>query len=88
MHLAHESISGGHLGIKKTTDKVISNFYWPGIQADIRRYCQSCDICQRTIQKGRVTNVPLGTTPLIDSPFERVAIDLVGPIIPCSKAKT
>ena len=24
------------------------------------RFCKSCDICQRTIQKGRVTKVPLG----------------------------
>ena len=44
MHLAHELILGGHLGIKKATVKVISNFYWPGIQADIRCYCQSCFI--------------------------------------------
>ena len=85
MHLAHESILGGHQGVKKTIDKITTNFFWPGIQADVRRYCQSCDICQRTIQKGRVTKVPLGTTPLIDTPFDRVAIDLVGPITPRSE---
>ena len=49
---------------------------------DIRRYCQSCDICQRTIPKGRVTRVPLGEMPIIDTPFERVAVDIVGPIKP------
>ncbi|XP_072022131.1 uncharacterized protein [Amphiura filiformis] len=84
MKLAHESILGGHQGPSKTSDKVLSNFYWPGAQADIRRYCHSCDICQRTIPKGRVTKVPLGEMPVIDTPFERVAVDLVGPIHPCS----
>ena len=84
MHLAHESILGGHQGTKKTTDKVTSNFFWPGMNADITRYCQSCDICQRTVHKGRMTKVPLGSTPLIDTPFDRIAVDIVGPIVPCS----
>ncbi len=84
MKLAHEAVFGGHQGSSKTKDKVLSNFYWPGVQSDIRRFCYSCDICQRTVPKGRVTRVPLGNMPLIDVPFDRVAIDLVGPIHPCS----
>ena len=44
-------------------------------------YCRSCDICQRTVAKGGVTRVPLGKMPLIDMPFKRVAIDLIGAII-------
>ena len=32
--------------------------------------------------EGRVTKTPLGKMPLIDSPFKRVAVDLVGPIAP------
>ena len=50
--------------------------------------CTSCDICQRTIQKGRVTKVPLGKLPLIDTPFKRVSVDLVGPIEPRSDKKS
>lgn len=82
LQIAHESILGGHQGAKKTTDKIMTNFYWPGLGADVRRYCQSCDICQRTIPKGRVGRVPLGDMPIIDTPFERVAVDIVGPIKP------
>ena len=82
LQIAHESILGGHQGAKKTSQKVMTNFYWPGLGADIRRYCQSCDMCQRTIPKGRVSRVPLGDMPIIDTPFERVAVDLVGPIKP------
>ena len=82
MKLAHESILASHLGIQKTCDKVMSNFFWPGIQGDITRFCRSCDQCQKTVPKGRVTRVPLDNMPLIDTPFQRVAIDLVGPISP------
>ena len=45
----------------------------------------SCDICQRTISKGRIPKVPLQKMPLIDQPFKRVAVDLVGPISPPSE---
>ena len=38
------------------------------------RFCKSCDICKRTIRKGRVTKVPLGKLPLIDTPFKRVSV--------------
>nr|XP_034313228.1 uncharacterized protein LOC117684589 [Crassostrea gigas]XP_034313229.1 uncharacterized protein LOC117684589 [Crassostrea gigas] len=60
MKIAHETLMDGHLGSKKTTDRVVSEFYWPGIQSDIRRFCRSCDVCQRTIPKEKVPAVPLG----------------------------
>ena len=85
LKLAHESILGGHQGPKKTTDKVLSNFFWPGIHSDILRFCRSCDICQRTISKGRVSKVPLGSMPIIDTPFQRIAMDIVGPIHPMTE---
>ena len=85
LKLAHEALLGGHQGIQKTTDKVLTNFYWPGVGSDVNRHCQSCDICQRTVPKGRVSKVPLGEMPLIESPFERIAMDLIGPIKPVSE---
>ena len=73
------------MGIKKTADKIQSAFYWPGIQGDVARYCKSCDVCQKTVNKGSVPKVPLEKMPLINKPFKRVAIDLVGPIGPPSE---
>ena len=72
-----DSILGGHLGGKKTLDRVTSTFHWPGVAGDVQRYVQSCDICQRTIPKGRNVKVPLGEMPIIGTAFEKVAIDLV-----------
>lgn len=84
LSLGHDSIMGGHLGSKKTLDKILTQFYWPGIHGDVARYCQSCDVCQRTTPRGNITKVPLGSMPLIDTPFKRVAVDLIGPIRPIS----
>ncbi|XP_047475992.1 uncharacterized protein LOC125029857 [Penaeus chinensis] len=80
--LAHDSLMGGHLGIKKTTARIQSNFFWPGMGVEITRYCRSCDVCQRTVDKGRVSRVKMGRVPLIQEPFQRVAVDIVGPIEP------
>ena len=88
LRLAHETLMSGHLGIKKTLDRVVSEFFWPGVCGDVARFCKSCNICQRTIQKGRVTKVPLGKMPLIDTPFKRVAVDIVGPTEPRSDKKS
>jgi len=85
MKLGHEMILAGHMGAKRTLDRIWRHFYWPGMCADIRRFCQSCDQCQRTIPKGRVSKVPVQRMPLIDEPFRRVAVDIVGPVIPASE---
>ena len=82
MRLAHESIMSGHLAVSRTTARIQSEFYWPGINSDIRRFVQSCDVCQRTISKGKVSKVPLDKMPLIDEPFRRVAVDIIGPLHP------
>ena len=59
MEVAYDNILEDHLGIKTITDKVLSSFYWPGIQSDVTRYCRSCDVCQRPVHNGKVTKVPL-----------------------------
>ena len=85
LKLAHETLLGGHLGIQKTLDRVMSSFYWPCLQSEVNLFCRSCDLCQKTTPKDRVPHVPLNKMPLIDTPFQRVAIDLVGPFSPITE---
>ncbi|XP_033730000.1 uncharacterized protein LOC117319277 [Pecten maximus] len=84
LKLAHESIMAGHLAAKRTASRILSEFYWPGVQADVTRFCRSCDACQRTFPKGRVAKAPLGSMPLVETPFKRVAVDIVGPLDPAT----
>ncbi|XP_069993534.1 uncharacterized protein [Penaeus vannamei] len=80
--LGHHSALGGHMGQKKTLDRIQAEFFWPGMGQEISRLVRSCDICQRTSDRGRVKPAPLKPMPLISEPFERVAVDIVGPIHP------
>ena len=84
LRLAHDSAMAGHQGTSKTQDRIWSQFYWPGMCADVRRYVASCDRCQRVTPKGKIKKLPLGSMPAMEVPFQRVGIDLVGPIIPAS----
>ena len=80
MQQVHDSVLSGHLGAWKSTDRILSYFFWPDIHDDVTRFCQSCDICQKTVKKGSVQRVPVQQTPLIDTPFKRCTVDLIGPI--------
>ena len=79
---AHSLLMGGHMGIRKASDRILSKFYWPRLHDDVARICRSCDICRKTKNKGRT---PLQKMPLIDTPFKRVAVDIIGPIFPSSE---
>ena len=59
LRLTHETLLTEHW-----TELYLS-FFWPGVCGDVAKFCKSCDICQRTIRKGRVTKVPLGKLPLM-----------------------
>ena len=82
MSVNHESAFSLHLGAKKTEVRILPNFFWPGLRQDVIRFCRSCDVCQRTVKRSSVKKVPLGSMPLIETPFKRVVVDIVGPIAP------
>ena len=82
--LGHESPLAGHMGKTKTLDRIKATFFWPGMGKDVELFTRSCDVCQRTTDKGRVKPAPLTPLPVISEPFERVAVDIVGPFMPRS----
>ena len=84
MEVAHDPPMAAHMGVARTKQRIIENFYWPGIDAEVRRFCLSCDKCQRNTPKGKMRNAPLQHVPIVTTPFEQVAVDIIGPINPTS----
>ncbi len=70
-----------HLGIRATQRLITHHFVWPNINADVRKWARSCLHCQRS-KFHRHTTAPLGTFTTPDARFDRVHIDLVGPLPP------
>ena len=77
--LAHDAVLAGHLGTTKTINRILQHFYWPGLQSDVRIFCRSCSTCQFH-SKTKPAKVPLVNLPVINEPFSRVALDIVGPL--------
>ena len=77
--LAHTIPLAGHLGRDKTIKRITKHFYWPTVFSDVAEYCRRCPQCQRTA-KGSQRKVPLIPLPVMEAPFERIAMDVVGPL--------
>eukprot|EP00731_Ephydatia_muelleri_P007367 Em0003g1615a len=75
----HSSLVGGHMGAKKTLDKVRCRFYWVGQRKDITQWCISCPTCC-----SRKTPIPAPCAPMqldpVERPLQRVAMDILGPL--------
>lgn len=76
---AHSHPLSGHLGKRRTIKKIVKHFHWENITTDISNWCKECPHCQRG-NKTKKQRAPLMPLPTIEEPFERVAVDLVGPL--------
>lgn len=45
--VAHVHASSGHFGVQKTYDRIIGEYYWPGLYADTRQFVLECLECQK-----------------------------------------
>ena len=79
LELTHKGLVGGHFSHKKMTECLLQHFTWPGLRSEVKRYCAACPDCQRA---GRALQprVPMVETPIILTPYQRLACDLVGPL--------
>lgn len=78
MELGHSVPWAGHLGFQKSLHRIARRFVWPGMYTQIQQFCASCQTCQLTSNKG-VSHAQLQPLRIIDSPFERIGMDIVGP---------
>ena len=83
----HDSPSAGHPGQQKTLQLVTRDFWWPGVQEDVKGYVQACDLCQRVKSDNRPPAGLLHPMPTPGRPWEMVSIDFLTDL-PASKGKT
>jgi hypothetical protein len=83
----HDGPCGGHFADKRTGHKILRmGYFWPNIFQDAKKYVQACDSCQRMGQPTHRDEMPLQSQVVLE-PFERWAMDFVGPIHPPSNQK-
>ena len=68
----------GHMGITKTYDRLRERFWWAQLYADVTDWITTCDHCQA--KKGHPTNVGQLQPMVVDQPWKRIGMDLMGPL--------
>jgi transposase InsO family protein len=85
----HSIPTAGHLGIKKTMDRLCKRFYWPNMFIDVKSFLAGCLPCQK---KRFSRPRKQGKMRLFQSlyPFHTVQMDILGPFVrtPRNKAFT
>ena len=79
LYMAHTMPLAGHLGTSKTRQRILQRFYWPSLSSDVKDYCASCRQCQMATNR-RPPRAPMVPMPVLDEPFSRIAMDIVGPL--------
>ena len=73
----HDARCSGHLGIKRTSDLVRRDFYWPSLESDVEEFVKSCDACQCNKPSNQRSAGLLQPLEIPKNRWERVSMDLI-----------
>ena len=76
----HNSLLSGHLGQKKTKEKLLQRYYWYQAREDVNLWVSRCDICGANKSPAHKPTAPLGSMP-VEAPLDRLSTDLLGPFV-------
>lgn len=75
----HKNPLGGHQGVKRMMSKIKNRFIFDKMKQIITEFVTNCEDCQKN--KFSITHkMPMKITSTARKPFERIAIDVVGPL--------
>lgn len=80
LYECHDAPLGGHRGMNKTYKAIKARFSWPNMKQEIEEYVKKCKSCQVNKLLGPKTKVPMEITTTAEHPFEKCALDIVGPL--------
>ena len=75
----HNDLLTGHLGIKRTYDRICAKYYWKSMYRDVQEHCNTCVDC--IMRKGHPSN-QFGESYSIPArrAFEIIGADICGPL--------
>lgn len=47
LRMFHDSVLGGHSGFLRTYKRMSGELHWKGMKADVKKYVEQCEACQR-----------------------------------------
>lgn len=75
----HDSATAGHLGVRKTGDRIANRYFWPGMFRDIKKYVSQCESCQKyKVSQQKLSGEMLQR--ISEELWETICADFVGPL--------
>lgn len=71
--------TSGHAGIRRMINNIKKKYFWPEMEKDVRDFVTKCEKCQKS-KYSRNTKEPMVITTTASFAFEKVFLDLVGPL--------
>lgn len=76
----HDHKLAAHMGIEKTLANIRNKYFWPKMARDVRTHVTNCLICAKR-KAAKACKAPLQPFPIAEYLWQRVAMDIVGPVI-------
>jgi len=77
LKLCHDSPSAGHFGIRKTTNLLNRDFWWPSLRSDAKKYVRSCTVCCRAKDSRHKPYGFLQPLEIPSRPWSSIAMDFI-----------
>lgn len=75
----HDDVTAGHMGVGKTAMRIKANYFWPGVDSDVRKYVRKCEICAANKVPNTFAKPPMGKQRFVSQPWQIISMDFLGP---------
>lgn len=79
----HDGILAGHPGLERMKCTIQKKYRWVGMNDDIKKFIKNCSVCELA-KINKHTKNPMTITSTASEPFQKIYIDIVGPVNPIS----
>lgn len=73
----HDDPTGGHMAWRRTLANIRRKYYWHGMNAEVKEYVNTCDICQRIKVHRHAPYGKLQPLPVPKGPGDWMSLDFI-----------
>jgi hypothetical protein len=77
LEFIHSNPSAGHSGYHNTVHRATTNFYWPGMRKDIKKFVRECSVCQENKPETVASPGLLQPLPIPNRVWSAISMDFI-----------
>ena len=76
----HDLVDVGHPGQQRMLELLKRNYWWPGLEEDVRKYIQGCFKCQQNKVQHQKKPGELHPLEIPQESWQEISINIIGPL--------